>query len=86
MQAAAETEIRAKLRGWIRKHSKSPLAGGFDDSTPLIEQRILSSLDIVEFVLFIESLRGDEIDVESIETDAFGSVDAIYRSFFTPRA
>lgn len=39
-------------------------------------------MDIVEFVLFIESLRGDDIDIESIEPAVFNSVNALHAAFF----
>ena len=42
----------------------------------------MSSLDIVEFVLFIESLRGEEVDTEDIDAEVFTSVNTLYDAFF----
>jgi thioesterase domain-containing protein len=50
--------------------------------TPILEQGILSSLDIVEFVLFIESLRGEDIDTDAIAAEDFTSIDTLYAAFF----
>lgn len=77
-----ESDVRTKLRDWILKHAKTPPAKGFSDQTQLLEQGILSSLDIVEFVLFIESLRGEDVDIEDIEPTVFTSIDSLYEAFF----
>lgn len=78
-----EKDIRAKLRDWIVKHSKSPAKASFTDETHILEEGILSSLDIVEFVLFIESLRGEDIDTDDIEPQVFTSINTLYAAFFT---
>lgn len=53
-----------------------------DDRTPILESGILSSLDVVELVIFIESLRGEEVDVDSIEPEALLNVDSLFETFF----
>lgn len=78
-----EQELRVKLRDWIAKHAKKPVGADFDDRTPVLELGILSSLDIVEFVLYIESLRGEEVDPEQIGPEAFASIDSLYAAFFS---
>lgn len=77
-----ELEVKAKLRDWIAKHARKPLTADFDDSTSVLELGILSSLDIVEFVLFIENLRGGEVDADDIEPEAFTSINSLYSAFF----
>jgi acyl carrier protein len=42
----------------------------------------LSSLDIVELILFIESLRGSEVDQDSIEPESLTNIDSLYANFF----
>jgi acyl carrier protein len=77
-----ESEIRRQLRDWILKRSKNPPKGAFTDATAILDEGILSSLDVVEFVLYIESLRGDEVDTDAIEPEAFTSIDTLYTTFF----
>jgi len=77
-----EDEVRAKLRGWILKHAKTAPRSAFNDDMLILEEGILSSLDIVEFVLYIESLRGDEIDVDDIDPQVFTSINTLYAAFF----
>lgn len=77
-----EQEVKAKLRDWIGKRARKSLSQPLADDTRVLDEGILSSLDIVEFVLFIESLRGDDIDIESIEPAVFNSVNALHAAFF----
>ncbi|MGF1469600.1 MAG: hypothetical protein ACFCGT_26050 [Sandaracinaceae bacterium] len=80
-----EGEVRSQLRGWIREHSKTSLTDGeLTDTTPLLEHGILSSLDIVEFVLFIEELREEEVDTDEIEPEVFTSIESVVKGFFDP--
>ncbi len=82
-----ELETRALLKEWIVRRSKKQLPSGDPrDDTPLVEQGILSSLDVTAFVLYIESLRGEEVDVDDLNPEAFENVDSIYKTFFAGRA
>lgn len=49
---------------------------------PILDEGLLTSLDIVEFILFIESLRDAEVDVEAIEPDVFTNIDSLIEAFF----
>lgn len=77
-----ELEVRGKLRDWIAKHAKKPFTDEFNDETPVLELGILSSLDVVEFVLFIEDLRGCDVDADDIGPEAFTNINAVYSAFF----
>ena len=47
----------------------------------LIESHLISSLDFVYFVYFLEELTGIEIDMATVEVDNFRSVAAICRRY-----
>jgi acyl carrier protein len=79
-----ESTIRKNLKRWILEHTKAQVSSDLTDDTPILEQGILSSLDIVEFVLYIESLRGEEVDTDAIEPEVFTSVDTLWSGFFEP--
>lgn len=77
-----ESDIRQQLRTWIVNRAKDKPADLRDD-TPILESGILTSLDVVELILFIEKLRGgEEVAVDSLEPEAIKDVNAIYASFF----
>lgn len=82
-----QATIKERLRDWILRHAKEPVdADALEDSTPVVEAGFLSSLDIVEFVLYLESLRDAEIDVEALEPQVFTSIDTIFQTFFVEGA
>ena len=78
----SETEIRNRLRGWILERSGASGERLASDELPILEEGLLSSLDIVEFILFIESLRGEEVDIEAIEPEVFTNINTLYKAFF----
>jgi len=74
-------KIKDQLRGWILDRSKSGTTD-FDDRTPILESGLLSSLDVVELIVFIESLLGEEVDVDAIEPESLSDVATLYETFF----
>ena len=78
-----EAEVKSKLRSWIISRSKQQVEEHeLTDDTPVIELGYLSSLDVVEFVLYIESLLDDEIELEDLEPEVFTSTNTMYATFF----
>ena len=80
----SEAEVREKLRAWILARAKSAPSGPLEDETPILEAGFLSSLDVVELILFIERLSGKEVDVDAIEPEVLTSIDTLYEGFFAP--
>jgi acyl carrier protein len=78
----SETDIRSQLRTWIINRAKTkPTA--LADNVPVLEQGILTSLDIVELVLYIERLRGGrEVEVDALDPAAFRDINSMYATFF----
>lgn len=77
-----EAEIRQALRDWVVRTNGKIKAEELSDETPIIEQRIISSLQITDLILFIEKLTGQSIDVEKLKVGVFRNINAIYRNFF----
>lgn len=77
-----EASVKRALRDWIVRTNGRIDAAVVTDGTPLVAQGILRSVDVLELVLFLEELLERTIDVERIVPGSFGSIDAIYRSFF----
>ena len=78
----SESQIRCALREWVVLASGQVEAADLDDETPIIERRILRSAQVMDLILYLESLRGSAIDVEQLAAGAFRSIDAIYERFF----
>jgi acyl carrier protein len=77
-----EVEVRTNLRTWIRNRAKLAATRELNDDTPILDQGILSSLDVAELILYIESLKGEEVDIASIEPKVLKNIDTLYIAFF----
>ena len=77
-----ETEVRTALREWIVRTSGKVGVSDVADDTPILEKRIVKSLDLMDLILFLEELRGAPIDVEKLQPGVFRSIDAIWKNFF----
>lgn len=56
------------LRRWLQEASSE--TGEIADDTDIIDSRVLSSLQFVEFVLYIEQVRGTSIDFEQLDIES----------------
>jgi acyl carrier protein len=77
-----EIEIRQSLREWIAKTNGKIRADDLNDDTPIIERRIISSLQLTDLILMLEKLSDNLIDVEMLKPGAFRDINAIYQNFF----
>ncbi|MFQ5930811.1 MAG: hypothetical protein ACE5MM_00235 [Nitrospiraceae bacterium] len=78
----AEAEIRRALREWVLKTSTKITPDELTEETPIIEQGIISSLQVIDLILFLEQLSGRSIDVAQLKPGAFRNIDVIYRNYF----
>lgn len=77
----SESEIKSALRAWIVDRAKDKPADMKDD-TLVLETGILSSLDVVELILYVEHLKGGEVEVDDLNAESIRDVNAIYATFF----
>jgi hypothetical protein len=75
-------QARAELRAWIVATSggKVRLAELRDD-TPILEQRIISSLHVAELIVFVESLRGGPVDLTRLDGKSLRDIDSVCATF-----
>ncbi len=75
-------EFHQKLFTWLAAQNPKVNVEDLRPDTNLIKEKIISSMQVMDLILFIENLRGDEpIDPASLKPQAFESVDAICSSF-----
>jgi hypothetical protein len=79
-----ENEVRASIRGWVSRMNGKIVAEDLRDDTPIIERRIITSLQVMDLILYLEELRGRPVDVIQLSPGSFRDIDAIYRAFFEP--
>ena len=70
-------DARAAIRGWLQEN----VTGGRDvaNDEPLIENGVMTSLQTVELVTFLEDEFNIMIEDEEFDEENFGSVEAIAR-------
>jgi acyl carrier protein len=77
-----EEEIRHCLRNWVIKNSEKITYDELSDDLPIIEQRIITSLQTMDLILFIEKISGGSIEPEDLKPGVFRNIDTIYKNFF----
>lgn len=75
-------EVIETLRQWLLRKNQAldPLA--LSETTDIIETRALDSLELVEFILFLEQTSGRSILVETLEPEVLRTLSRIYQTFF----
>lgn len=76
------SNFKRLLREWIEQRASRSVNGGLQDDTPILEQRVISSLQVMELLLFIERIAGKPVNVGQLKPGSFRSVDSIYNTFF----
>jgi acyl carrier protein len=79
-------EIINQLRTWLVEKDANLRVNDITEETPIVEQRILSSLQVVSLLLHIEQMRGAPIEISSLRPGMFHSLSAIYQHFFADAA
>lgn len=74
--------VRAVLREWILAATPESDAAGLTDTTPIIGDRYLTSLQITDLILFIEDLRGVPVEIDELTPGTFRDIETIHRTFF----
>ena len=71
---------REKLRAFVLDSTESAIAD-LTDQTHLLENGILKSIQVMDLILFVEEISGQEIDVEGLKPGAFKDIDTIIKNF-----
>lgn len=74
------------LSEWILDRAGVKDRSGFTPKTRIIDDGLLTSLDVVELILFIEDLRGEEVDVDALEPESFSNIETLMATFFPASA
>ncbi len=80
------TSRKDRLRTWILEHGKSVDANELRGDTPLLERRILTSLQLADLLLFLEELRGEPVDLENLNGSSLRDLDSMAKAFLPEEA
>ncbi|WP_306321434.1 MULTISPECIES: acyl carrier protein [unclassified Streptomyces] len=74
--------LMTHLTDWIQ--ATNPEAGEIAEDLDIIETRSVTSLQFVEFLLFIEELRGAPIPPDDMDIDSFRTLRSIVDRHLAP--
>ncbi len=78
---AGEEAARAAVRRWVLERNPDLPADGLRDDTPLLRDRLVTSVQVLDLLLLVESLRDAPIDPVDLIAGSFADVDTIARTF-----
>jgi acyl carrier protein len=78
----ARDAVHAALRDWLARANPAASTARVNPDTDIIESGIIDSLQVVEFILFLEELTGRAILAEDLDPDTLRTLDAIYACYF----
>ena len=73
-------DARARLIDWIRVHGVD--AETVDAATPFLAEGHLNSIQLTDFILFVEEVSGRPLLLDHLKPDNFANVDAVCAAFF----
>lgn len=81
----SEAEFKNALREWIIQTSAKACSNELDFRTSIIEQRIITSLQVMDLILFIEKISDNSIEVDKLKPGVFKNIDSICANFFVEK-
>lgn len=82
----ASASRKERLRAWILANGKGIDDANLRDDTPLLERRIISSLQLAELLLFLGELRDEPVDLEKVSGAALRDLSSIMKTFLADEA
>jgi acyl carrier protein len=77
-----EIEIKNQILDWVAQKGQSIQRDDIDEGTKILEKKMISSLQVMELILFLGKIKGGPVQMENVKPGSFSSVNSIYNSFF----
>jgi hypothetical protein len=74
-------DARGALRRFVLDRNPGLAPQALGDDTPLLTERLVTSLHLVDMLLLLESMRRAPIDVRRMSPSSFRSIDSIVTTF-----
>jgi len=75
-----------KVREWIVQKNTSIHPDVLTEDIDLIENRMIDSLQFVEFILFLEEMTGRDVYTNEFKLDSVKTLRAIEKNYFSKEA
>lgn len=80
--SADEAAVKRRLRRFVAETSGRLRPEEVADDTPILERRLITSLQVLDLILHIEELSGHAIDASRLKPGVFRDVNTIFTHFF----
>jgi acyl carrier protein len=77
-----KSEIREALKNWLADRNDEISSEQIKDDLPLIREKVITSLQVTDLLLFIEQLRGCPVEIGEIKASNFQDLNHICEAFF----
>ncbi len=74
------------LTDWVLQLNPAADPSTVTTKTPLLSERLISSLQIAELLLILETLRGEPVDIGKLQPGAFRDIETIIQTFLADDA
>ena len=77
-----EAKIKMQLKEWIVACKSGAKLEDITDDTALITHKFISSVQVLDLILHLESLGAKSLDPSKLSPQSFQSITSIYQNFF----
>lgn len=77
-------EVMAQIKAWLL--ARKPEIQDIDPDFDIIENRVIDSLSFTEFIIFLEEVSGQEVEIDAGSVNTFRTLRAIQENVIEPHA
>ena len=82
MATTSDATVFDDLRAWLMRANPDVTVAQLASDMDIVDSRVLESLQVVEFILFLEQRSGRSILAEDLNPNKLRTLRSIYESFF----
>lgn len=76
-----ELATKTSIKEWILSKNTAYKAEDLTFETKILEQKVLSSLQVMDLIIFLQKLKGGKIRMENLRPGSFTDINTIYNAF-----
>jgi hypothetical protein len=76
------SQAKEAIRDWVLTKTTKITRDELTSGTPLIETRLVTSLQLMELLVKIEAMREAPLDIENLKPGTFNTIDTMVKAFW----
>lgn len=77
----SKNETKNLIKNWILDMNNSLKSEDVSYDTPILEKKLISSLQVMDLILYLEKLKKGAISLDNMKPESFQNINSIYSSF-----